>query len=206
MSGAQVPFDEVTETYLRYLTDHDERDFWAFEKTNKILKNLDDRFRIVSALIDKAPSDEVLAIVAAGPLEDFFDLHSLSAFRLIADAAPGNPRVQRACAMVAMSFWHELFELWYSLKCEYGFAEMPVSNPEEVIASVMQCMRTFVNGQGRDSEYQTRLSDLLSKPIEPLDEERKSILKQADWDSEMFDGSELRERTALLLQKLEVGG
>jgi hypothetical protein len=76
-------------------------------------------------------------------------------------------------------------------------------NPLEVVASVMQWKRDFLAGQRQDREYQERIVELLSKPVEPLEERRKSLLKKADWDSEMFYGSELLERVRLLLHQPE---
>jgi Family of unknown function (DUF6869) len=202
MSEAEIAFEEVADAYLRYIAHHNDDDFWAFQKVDELLRQLGDGFRIVTLLIEKAYSDDELAVVAAGPLEDFLDLHSFNALNLVEQAAE-NPRVRKALSKVGVSFWHELFERWYSLQVKYGFSEAPTQNATEVVTRVTQCMRDFLAGEMQDWKYQEQVIELLSKPIESLDEKRKSILRQADWDCEMFDGSELMERVRLLLHQLE---
>lgn len=192
MNEAEIAFDDLADAYLRYIAHHKECDWWAWEKVDRLMRQLDDGFRIITLLIERADSDATLAVVAAGPLEDFLDLQSLDGLSLIEQAAVENPRLQKALSLVYVPFCHELFEQWYSLKCKYGFSEEATDNADEVVAGIVQRMRDFVAGKIHDGMYVYEIGRLLSKPLPSLDERTRSLLKQADLDCALVDGQERR--------------
>jgi hypothetical protein len=51
---------------------------------------------MILELIDKAPNDEILAYVAAGPLEDFIKLHAADYIDRIEESARTNATMKRA--------------------------------------------------------------------------------------------------------------
>jgi hypothetical protein len=206
MSEAEIDFDVLAEAYLRAIAHHDDKDWWAWQQVDRLTARLEDGFRIVTLLIEKADSDKTISVVAAGPLEDLLDIHSFRALDMIEQAAIGNRRLQRALSLVAVPFRHELFERWYSLNCKYGFSEAATDNGDEVIAGIMQRMRDFVAGKIHDGMYVYEIGKLLSKPLPSLDERTRSLLQQADLDCELVDGQELAVRVHQLLLQLESGG
>jgi hypothetical protein len=89
--------DRLVETYLRHQEKDTEFDNWAVFLVLELLE--EDRaeaWDLVRALVNAAPSDEVLAVVAAGPVEDFILLQAPESVDLIEQEARANPKFQQA--------------------------------------------------------------------------------------------------------------
>jgi hypothetical protein len=80
--------EQVVDNYLRHYAFKEEQDFWAFDEVNQIVRRDPAAgLRLTCLLLDKAPSDEALAYVAAGPLEDSLTFHGPSLIDHVAVAA-----------------------------------------------------------------------------------------------------------------------
>jgi hypothetical protein len=89
--------DRLVETYLRHQEKDTEFDNWAIFLVLELLE--EDRaeaWDLVRALVNAAASDEVLAVVAAGPVEDFILLQAPESVDLIEQEARANPKFQQA--------------------------------------------------------------------------------------------------------------
>ena len=89
--------ERLVETYLRYQEKDTEFDNWTVMLVLELLE--DDRaeaWDLVRALVNAAPSHEVLADVAAGPVEDFILLQAPESVDLIEQEARANPKFRQA--------------------------------------------------------------------------------------------------------------
>jgi hypothetical protein len=89
--------DRLVETYLRHQEKDTEFDNWAVFLVLELLE--EDRaeaWDLVRALVNAAPSHEVLAVVAAGPVEDFILLQAPESVDLIEQEARANPKFRQA--------------------------------------------------------------------------------------------------------------
>jgi hypothetical protein len=89
--------ERLVETYLRHQEKDTAFDNWAVFLVLELLE--EDRaeaWDLVRALVNAAPSDDVLAVVAAGPVEDFILLQAPESVDLIEQEARANPKFQQA--------------------------------------------------------------------------------------------------------------
>jgi hypothetical protein len=68
----RFPLNEIAEAWCAYNVTKDKRHWWAVDLlwSDPYLDDRDRREKLIELLIETAPTDEVLAVVAAGPLED----------------------------------------------------------------------------------------------------------------------------------------
>jgi hypothetical protein len=89
--------DYVAQTYFRRAVSKDPFDFWAWMLVQELLEaDPQAAWMMILELIDKAPNDEILAYVAAGPLEDFIKLHAADYIDRIEESARTNATMKRA--------------------------------------------------------------------------------------------------------------
>jgi hypothetical protein len=92
---------EIAEAWCAYHATKDKRYWWAVDLlwSDPYLHDRDRRQKLIEVLIETAPSDEVLGVAAAGPLEDAIYDGDECVSWLEARAAR-SPRFQQALAMV----------------------------------------------------------------------------------------------------------
>jgi hypothetical protein len=78
---------------------------------------------VTCLLINKAPSDEALAYVAAGPLEDLLAFHGPAVIDYVTVAARADARLQLALSGVWLNRANPVWERWSALMNEFGFAD-----------------------------------------------------------------------------------
>jgi hypothetical protein len=123
MSG-MFPEEQVVDSYLRHYALKEEQDFWAFDEVNRIVRRDPAAgWRLTSLLVNKAPSDEALAYVAAGPLEDLLTFHGPALIDHVAVAARADKRLQLALSAVWLNRANPVWERWFALMNEFGFAD-----------------------------------------------------------------------------------
>jgi hypothetical protein len=123
MSG-MFPEEQVVDSYLRHSTLKEEKDFWAFDEVNQIVRcDLAAGWRLTCLLVNKASSDEALAYVAAGPLEDLLTFNGPTLIDHVAVAARADKRLQLALSGVWLNRANPVWERWFALMNEFGFAD-----------------------------------------------------------------------------------
>ena len=96
----------LVETWIKLhqvTPDSDEYDllFWSFEKFDDVLHSDPDRaWNLVLQLVDASPSDRVLELVAAGPMEDLMDRHGKAVIDRVEGMAKKSPRFKQMLAGV----------------------------------------------------------------------------------------------------------
>jgi hypothetical protein len=117
--------DEIVATYLHYYKTRSNEDFWAFEEVSEIFRsgNRDRAWAITCALIEKAPDEDALSYVAAGPLEDY--VGTLDALEQVREIARGSRKMQLALLGVGVDPDNDkdIWEPWLHLLEEFGFAD-----------------------------------------------------------------------------------
>jgi hypothetical protein len=115
----------ITDAYLRYQAKRDRSDQWAWDAVESLInRDPDEAWKISCMLVNKASSDEALAFVAAGPLEDLLKKHGSKVIERVEAESTSNPRLQLALSGVwGIEPADPIFERWYALMCLYGFAE-----------------------------------------------------------------------------------
>ncbi len=117
--------DDAAEIYLRYYHQKNAEDSWILEKADVLLNNnIDEVWEITRAVIEKAPSNEALAYVAAGPLEDLLRTYGHMVIeRVEQEAAKSEKFVLALSAVWGLEPGTPIFERWYALMWKHGFAE-----------------------------------------------------------------------------------
>jgi hypothetical protein len=119
-----VDVDELATAYLRYFESKRDEDFWAFCEVDDLVRGDAERgWELTRILIDKSTSDEALADVAAGPLEDLLKKHGPIVIDRIENECKENERLRTALSGVYMNGGEPVFQRWYALMWKYGFAE-----------------------------------------------------------------------------------
>ena len=116
--------EDVIDTYLRHYELRREEDFWAFDEVKQLFLQ-DDRetaWRVTHSLVAKA-SHEALGYVAAGPLEDFLYSFGLDGMDEVENVARNDERLREALSMVYVERDDPIWERWFALMNEFGFAE-----------------------------------------------------------------------------------
>ena len=120
-----MDLEVIAELYLGYQHKKDPSDQWAWDAVkNLINQNADEAWETTSILVNKTTSDEALAYVAAGPLEDLLKRYGLEVMERIEQESSQNPRLQPALSGVwGIELGNPHFERWYALMWRYSFAE-----------------------------------------------------------------------------------
>lgn len=116
--------EELATAYLQYFETKQEDDRWAWSDVDELVRRKPDQgWEVVRLLVNKAASDEALAFVAAGPLEDLLKKHGLAVMDQIEDECRENDRLRLALSGVWIDSSTPVFNRWYALMWKYGFAE-----------------------------------------------------------------------------------
>ena len=121
----KVSRDELAATYLRHYSFKRHEDWWTWEEVHSLVRlNPSEAWEITRILVNTAPSDEALAYVAAGPLEDLLKKHGPAVIDSIENESQQNGRLQLALSGVwGLDRSNPVFDRWYALMSKYGFAE-----------------------------------------------------------------------------------
>jgi hypothetical protein len=116
--------EQVVDSYLRHYAFKEEQDFWAFDEVNQIVRRDPAAgLRLTCLLVNQTTSDEALAYVAAGPLEDLLTFHGPLFIDHVAVAARADERLQLALSGVWLNRANPVWERWFALMNEFGFAD-----------------------------------------------------------------------------------
>jgi hypothetical protein len=118
------PEEQVVNSYLRHYALKEQQDFWAFDEVNQtVRRDPMAGLRLTCLLVNKASSDEALAYVAAGPLEDLLTFHGPTLIDQVAVAARADERLQLALSGVWLDRANPVWGRWFALMNEFGFAD-----------------------------------------------------------------------------------
>jgi len=71
-----VDSEKIITTYLHYFETKQETDFWAVDEVDtRVLRDPEKGWEITRTLVNRALTEEALAYIAAGPLEDLLNHH-----------------------------------------------------------------------------------------------------------------------------------
>jgi hypothetical protein len=116
--------DEIAEAYLRYFAAKRNEDAWAFKQVDEMVgRDPDGGWSITLLLVNQASSNEELAYVAAGPLENLLKKHGLAVMDRIEEEACRNDRLRLALSGIWLRHDDPMRQRWYALMWKYGFAE-----------------------------------------------------------------------------------
>lgn len=116
--------EELATAYLQYFETKQEDDRWAWSDVDQLVRRKPDQgWEVIRLLVNKAPSDEALAFVAAGPLEDLLKKHGPAVIDQIENECRENDRLRLALSGVWIGNNTPVFDRWYALMWKYGFAE-----------------------------------------------------------------------------------
>lgn len=91
----------VVDTLIRYYTAHVDFDFWAWETVmDQVKSEPGEAWHVILDLVEKAPDDKVLGVIAAGEIEDFIIAHAPDFIDQIEAEASSNARFRGALAGV----------------------------------------------------------------------------------------------------------
>jgi hypothetical protein len=117
--------EEIAATYLRYYVLKKQEDRWAVREVDTLVRDdPTEAWEVTRILVNAAPSDEALAYVAAGPLEELLHKHGSVLIDRIEEESRGNARLQLALSGVwGLDRDSPVFDRWYALMWKFGFAE-----------------------------------------------------------------------------------
>ncbi|MCU1310799.1 MAG: hypothetical protein JWO20_1924 [Candidatus Angelobacter sp.] len=116
--------EQIVDAYFRYHQKHDKADEWAWEKVDDLVRaDPDEGWRITFMLVNKAETDEALAYVAAGPLEDLLKNHGLTVIDRIEEESRKNARLHLALSGVWGLKTLPVYDRWYALMQKYGYTD-----------------------------------------------------------------------------------
>jgi len=113
----------LAECYFRYRAAKSDDDFWAWQRVHEAVcsGDLDSAWEVALLLLRKAPDDDALGFVAAGPLEDFIDGYGDQALDLVEKACDGDTRLQFALSGVWLLPESPVLTRFRALMKKYGF-------------------------------------------------------------------------------------
>jgi len=117
--------EEIAATYLRYYVLKQQEDRSAVREVDVLVQDdPTEAWEVTRILVNTAPSDEALAYVAAGPLEELLHRHGSVLIDRIEEESRGNERLQLALSGVwGLDRDSPVFDRWYALMWKFGFAE-----------------------------------------------------------------------------------
>jgi hypothetical protein len=116
--------EDIAEIYLRHFAAKHQDDEWAVTEVDDLVRRDPiGGWDVTRELVRKAESDEALAYVAAGPLEELLVNHGAVVIDLIERECLGNERLRLALSGVWLDREDPIWERWYKLMWKYGFAE-----------------------------------------------------------------------------------
>jgi Family of unknown function (DUF6869) len=122
---------EKAEAYLRYwekkLEEREplEDDREASNEIDRLVATEPfEAWELICHLVEVASTNELLAIVAAGPLEDLLKQHGSEVIAHAEEVCQRSDRMRLALSGVwGINPGNPIFERWYALMWKYGFAE-----------------------------------------------------------------------------------
>jgi hypothetical protein len=119
-----VNSDTIAAAYLRYFEAKQPKDEWAVAAVDTLVRqDPHGAWKVVGTMINTAGSEEALAYVAAGPLEDLLNLHGGTVISNIEQDCSTNERLRLALSGVWIGPDNPVFERWYALMWKHGFAD-----------------------------------------------------------------------------------
>jgi hypothetical protein len=116
--------EETAEAYIQHYQTGDKKDSWAVREVDLLIETMpDEAWDLTCILIRKSSADDVLAFVAAGPLEELLVKHGPVLMARVEDECKRNDRLVLALSGVWLEAGTPVFERWYALMFKYGFAE-----------------------------------------------------------------------------------
>jgi hypothetical protein len=113
---------ELAEAYLRNHKAGNFEDFWAFEEVSEIVRHDPETgWEVTTILLEMAATDEVLAYVAAGPVEDLLTKHGPIVIDRLESLARGDERIQLAVSGAWIKPSDEIWPRWNAMMEEFGF-------------------------------------------------------------------------------------
>jgi len=195
--------DTLAEAYLR----NREEDFWAWEEVDRAVNaDINEGWKIVLFLLERAVSDGDVEYVAAGPLEELIDRYGHKALDLVEEECKSNVRLRAALSTVYVIFYYEEFDRWYGLLYQYGLRTDRVADGA-VISSVLGIMKAYLNDGIDVCNYVDSLVQALDKPFD--DKSAQRILQKVRLDvedSECITTLELKARVRQAVAELETLG
>lgn len=115
----------LADAYLRFYERNEKSDAWAYDEVHRLVDQEPQvGWVIICLLVEKARSDEVLAYVAAGPLEEILRRHGPAIISLAEEECHKNSRFPLALSGVwGIDPGDPIFNRWYELMWKYGYAE-----------------------------------------------------------------------------------
>ncbi|MGH9545807.1 MAG: DUF6869 domain-containing protein [Terriglobales bacterium] len=112
---------QLVATYLRYFETKQDEDFWAWEQVDALVRNDPDQaWEMVRNLIEHTTSDEALAYVAAGPLEDLLKKYG----PIFIDRTEVESRKSIRFRLALSGIWLQpsdpIYKRWRALIAKYG--------------------------------------------------------------------------------------
>jgi hypothetical protein len=117
--------EELAAAYLRHYIFKQQEDGWAVREVDTLVQDSPtEAWEVTRILVNTAPSDEALAYVAAGPLEELLHKHGPVVIDRIEEESRENLRLQLALSGVwGLDPSDPVFDRWYALMWKYGFGE-----------------------------------------------------------------------------------
>ena len=116
--------EQIATKYLRYFETKQETDFWAIDEVDTlVLRDPERGWEITRTLVNRALTEEALAYVAAGPLEDLLNHHGAAVMVQIEQECLTNDHLRLALSGVWIEGENPVWQRWYALMWKYGFAE-----------------------------------------------------------------------------------
>lgn len=117
MLFAEMDAQSLATTYLRHFETKNEQDWWSVVEVDRLVR--DDPYsgsEVTRTLVNEAKSDEALAYVAAGPLEDLLKKHGPVVIDLVEGESRNNDRLQLALSGVwGINPGNPIYDRWYAL-------------------------------------------------------------------------------------------
>ena len=116
--------EKIATTYLRYFEAKRETDIWARDEVDTlVLRDPERGWEITRTLVNKALTEEALAYIAAGPLEDLLNHHGAAVMVQIEQECLTNDNLRLALSGVWIENENPVWQRWYALMWKCGFAE-----------------------------------------------------------------------------------
>jgi len=116
--------EEAVDAYLRYYKTNLQMYWWAVDEIDGLVRrDPEEGWETTCMLISRATSDELLANVAAGPLEDLLVAYGPELIGRVEEECKRNDRLRLALSGVWFGRDNPIYQRWYALVWKYGFAE-----------------------------------------------------------------------------------
>ena len=111
--------DELAIAYLEYFRTNSADLFWAYECVDAEVADAQSGLKLCMALIAACSSDEEIAYVAAGPLEDFIHRVGAEAVEGLEAPARQSEKIRQALSCVWVRESSPVYGVWQSTLARY---------------------------------------------------------------------------------------